>query len=123
MREIEINSRKYFIEYGQNALCALEDQMKESIPEIMDSLSKEPEKRLSSFRFTRALFWAGLKSRRRNITLEEAGDILEQSGSEYMNVIKIAIEEISNCMVSIFPASETEEEGAEKEKNVTATSC
>lgn len=121
MREIEINSRKYILEYGQNALCALEDETGESIPEIMVSLSKEPEKRLASFRFTRALLWAGLKAHRRNVILEDAGDILEQAGGEYMNVIKAAIEELSGSMVTIFPeAVKAEEEEAEKNAPATA---
>lgn len=122
MRQLEINSRKYLLEYGQNAFCALEDQTGESIPEIMSALAKEPEKQLASFRFTRALLWAGLKSRRRNITLEEAGDILEQAGSEYMNVVSAAIEELTDSMVTIFPdIAKPEDKKEETEKNVPET--
>lgn len=121
MREVEINSRKYILEYGQNALCALEDQTGESIVDIMASFSKAPEKRLASFSFTRALLWAGLKSGRRNITLEDVGDILEQAGGEYMKVIQIAIEEISASMVTIFPSSgQNEKEKVEKNAPKTA---
>ena len=40
MREVTINGKNYKIEFGLNAVCALEDVMHRTLDDITDSISK-----------------------------------------------------------------------------------
>ena len=116
MRTITINGKNYTIEYGQNAVCALEDVVHMPLSEIIDTISKGGV----NMRLIRALFWAGLLSHNRGLSLERAGDILDQAGSNFKAVYSAVGEElIDSFVMQIIPVDEQPKE--DDAKNIEGT--
>jgi hypothetical protein len=77
MRTITINGNEYELHYGHNALCAMEEKQGKPLFEILSESA--------GFTLCRDLFWAGLLHKNRNLTPEEAGEILD--GAEDLKYI------------------------------------
>lgn len=83
MREVNIGGVAYKVEYGFNAICALEDTLDKSVAEIGTAISQGK----AGAKLQRAVFWAGLLGYRRNITLEQAGSLIDDAGSDLQTVL------------------------------------
>lgn len=63
---------EYTIKFSTNAICELEALQNKGLNEIVGDLE-----RLST---VRALLWAGLHSNHPNVTLKQAGDLIDKLG-------------------------------------------
>lgn len=91
MREIKIGKQTFEIHYGQNAICALEEELDSSIVEILSRIEKGRAKLAD----LRAIVWAGMLSKRRNITPETVGNIFDVEGVKIRSVAFECVEELS----------------------------
>ena len=107
MRTITVNGIDYQIEFGLNAVCALEDELNRSVTEIGASLVKGSARMATH----RAILWAGLLASKRGITISAAGDILDAAGEDYLAVMNEVSEELATSLTQkLAPASATEPE-------------
>lgn len=78
---VEIGGKTYVLCYGMNACAELENHLGRSFPEIvaeLQSWKENPERiRVTT---VRALLWAGLRRRHSSVTLEQAGDLIDEIG-------------------------------------------
>lgn len=111
MRIINIGGEPYEIQYGQNAICALEDEVDDSIVSIIQRLEKGTKLKFSDLR---AIVWAGMIGKRRNITPEAVGMLCDEAG---VSVRAIAMECV-NELVDSFKRYILLDDGKEgEEKN------
>ena len=111
MRIINISGEPYEIQYGQNAICALEDEVDDSIINLIQRLEKGTKLKFSDLR---AIVWAGMLGKRRNITPEAVGMLCDEAG---VSVRAVAMECI-NELVDSFKRYILLDEGKEdSEKN------
>ena len=111
MRIINIGGTPYEIQYGQNAICALEDEVDDSIVNLIQRLEKGTKLKFSDLR---AIVWAGMIGKRRNITPEAVGMLCDEAG---VSVRAIAMECV-NELVDSFKRYILLDEGKEdSEKN------
>ena len=111
MRPINIGGETYEIQYGQNAICALEDEVDDSIVNLIQRLEKGTKLKFSDLR---AIVWAGMIGKRRNITPEAVGMLCDEAG---VSVRAIAMECV-NELVDSFKRYILLDEGKEdSEKN------
>ena len=116
MREVTINGKSYKIEYGLNAVCSLEDVTHRTLDDIVDSLKKG----VADIRLARAIFWAGLLANTRSMTLERAGEILDQADSEYSSVLGTVYGELLNSFIMRIAPPYNDEEDEAKNAEGTA---
>ena len=109
MRVIKIGDKEYRIHYGQNAICALEDELDESISGIYDRLQKE-NVRLSDFR---AILWAGLLKEHRGLSTDDVGNMCDEAGINISALIPDCIDELNKSFQRFIPKEDSEA----KEKN------
>ena len=76
MRAINIGGETFEIQYGQNAICALEDEVDDSIVGIVQKLEKGSKLKLSDLR---AVVWAGMLAKRRGLTPEAVGALCDDA--------------------------------------------
>ena len=67
MRDIKIGEKTYKLHYGQNSICAFEDELNEGISEIYARFNKS----IIRYKDVRALIWAGLLKEQRSITPDD----------------------------------------------------
>lgn len=77
MRIVDIGGTQYEIKYGQNAICALEDEVDDSVINFVQKLEKGNKLKFSDLR---AIVWAGMLAQRRSITPEAVGALCDESG-------------------------------------------
>jgi hypothetical protein len=77
MRTVRIGDQDYEIHYGQNAICALEDELETSIFAFIHRLDTGEG---LGIRDVRALIWSGMLAKRRSITIDAVGALLDQDG-------------------------------------------
>ena len=94
MRIINIGGEPYEIQYGQNAICALEDEVDDSIVNLIQKLEKGTKLKFSDLR---AIVWAGMLGKRRGITPEAVGSLCDEAG---VSVRAIAMECMSELVDS-----------------------
>lgn len=116
MREVTINGKSYKIEYGLNAVCSLEDVTHRTLDDIVDSLKKG----VADIRLARAIFWAGLLANTRSMTLERAGEILDQADGEYCAVLGAACGELIDSFIMRIGSSRDDDK-ADEAKNAEGT--
>jgi hypothetical protein len=115
MRDVEINGNKYRLEYGINAISALQDSTNMTIDEIFKKLADMANGKFD-FRLIRSIFWAGLLTTNHLTTIEEAGDILDtaQKGA-LMGIINQTIAEFGDSfMQKIEIPIDSKKKSAEK---------
>lgn len=84
--KFEVNGKNYDLEYTVNAMAALEEKTGKGIGDITA---------LGEFSSLRSLFWAGLINKHKNITLTDAGDIVQQfinDGNTFEDLSKMVTE-------------------------------
>jgi hypothetical protein len=91
MRIIRIGEQDFEIRYGQNAICALEDELGMSIIEILKRV-QDGRHRLTDLR---AIIWAGLLAKRRNFTPETVGAIIEDGNARIQDFAFDCVEELA----------------------------
>lgn len=109
MRQIKIGDKEYKIHYGQNAICALEDELDEGINEIFSRIEQGNVK-LKDFR---AFLWAGMLKENRNFTPEDVGEICDNANVKIADLLPECINEFNECFKRLIP----EENSEEVEKN------
>lgn len=72
--EVEVGG--YTLRYDINALCEAEDVAGENIADIIESMADKTP----SFSRIRLLFWAGARSSKPELTMEEAGAVIQSVG-------------------------------------------
>lgn len=73
--EIEVDGKKYVLRFSANALCDLEDALGMSILQITSMISDPAQIRM---KMVRALLWAGLREKHPDLTILQAGDIVQE---------------------------------------------
>ena len=110
MRKIKLNGKEYTIEYGHNAICAIEDVLgARNITEIITVAFQGK----SSFRMMRAIVWGGMLAEHRNITLEGVGEILDSDKDSF----DAAQEAFAELVTSVNGVLKVAEKKDEKTKN------
>ncbi|MDR1943970.1 MAG: gene transfer agent family protein [Synergistaceae bacterium] len=110
MKIIRIGNKDYEIHYGQNALCAIEDAADMTILDFGARFAS------TTFRFgdARILVWAGMLAKRRSITLEEVGDLLDDGRENAGEAIAACITELTASFRRIVGNTADEDEGSSK---------
>jgi hypothetical protein len=109
MRTIRIGDQDYEIHYGQNAICALEDELDTSIVEILKRV-QDGRQRLTDLR---AIIWAGMLAKRRNITPEVTGLIIEDGKARIRDLAFECVEELA-ASFNKYIGTESGQEDSEK---------
>lgn len=112
MRKIKIGDKEFTLHYGQNAICALEDELDEGITSIYTRLQKEHVK-LKDFR---AILWAGLLKDNRDLTPDEVGDLCDDARVRITAILPDCVEELNESFRRLIPEDELEE-AEDSEKN------
>jgi hypothetical protein len=68
---IKAGSQTLIVKFSTNAICEAEGEAKKSFGELVDALASV------DFRAMRVLLWAGTKERDPSMTLEKAGDLID----------------------------------------------
>lgn len=112
MRKIKIGEKEYSLHYGQNAICALENELDEGINEFLERL------RAGGIRLAdvRAMVWAGLLKELRHITPEEVGELCDAANIKLLDLLPECLKEIDTSFERFIPAEGTEK-SEESEKN------
>lgn len=85
----KVGDVEYTLKFSTNAICELEDRLDKGLNTIVANME-----RLTT---VRALLWAGLQSKHDSITLQKAGEIIDQSG------MAAATEAIGKALNAAFP--------------------
>lgn len=90
----KLGDKDYTMCFNNDALVQLEDQLDRGIVAItteMQKWSKEPER--VRLKWIRAMLWAGLRKHHPNMTIEQAGELIDNSnGGDMMSVITDAMQ-------------------------------
>ena len=91
MRVVNIGGEPYEVQYGQNAICALEDEVDDSIVNLIQRLEKGTKLKFSDLR---AIVWAGMLGKRRNITPDAVGALCDEAGVSVRAVAMECVNEL-----------------------------
>jgi len=105
MRIIKIGNEEFQLHYGQNSICALEDELNESISEIFARLGKNKVK----FKDFRTILWAGLLYGRRTLTPEAVGDMCDKAKVKITDLIPECVAELNESFASFLSETAPEE--------------
>lgn len=111
--EFEVNGEMKQMRFDYNAVADLEEYFNAGIMEIMN------EKRVG-FSMLRAFFWAGLRWRDRGLTIQRAGNLVEQmikDGKTLPDLMKIVTEALDRS--GLFKFGEADDEEAADEAEAT----
>jgi hypothetical protein len=73
---LTVGERTYTVRFDTNALASLEQLLGTSVPEIFKRVGSG----LGLMVEMRAILWAGLRRHHAGITLEQAGDLIDEAG-------------------------------------------
>lgn len=107
MREIKIGEQTYEVHYGQNAICALEDELGASIIDILSRIEKGLPKLLD----LRAVVWAGMLAKRRNLTPDIVGNLLDSANVRIRDVAMECVAELSASFTKYILTDDAEQNG------------
>jgi hypothetical protein len=110
MKTIRIDGQDYDIHYGQNAICALEDELNVSIVDLLKRV-QEGRQRLTDLR---AIIWAGMLWRRRNITPEIVGSTIEAGKARIRDIAVECVEDLVESFNKYIVVEEERQEESEK---------
>lgn len=96
-RSFEVGGATYTLRFTVNALCELEDAVGSSVSELGAALADPTRARV---KLMRALLWAGLRDRHPQLTIEDAGALLDDGGAQ--RIMPLVAEAFSLA----FPAPE-----------------
>lgn len=110
--ELKAGDKTYTLQFTVNAICELEARLGLGIAKIAKTMSEPAEVSLT---FARALAWAALRSHHPNLTLDQAGDIVQEVGmTETIDQVGLAF------MAAFPPPKEVEGTGGPLVPNATA---
>lgn len=112
MRDIKIGAKTYKLHYGQNSICALEDELNEGISEIYACFAENKV----IYKYIRALIWAGLLKEQRSLTPEDVGNLCDEAGINLVSLLPECIEELNSSFHSIIQHEDTHSETDTKKK-------
>lgn len=98
-------TKTYTLRYSANALCDLEDAINMPVLQITDMMT-DPRK--ISMKLVRAMLWAGLKEKHPNITILQAGDIVQKLS------LSRAYSKIEEAFRRAFPEANVEGENPQE---------
>jgi hypothetical protein len=75
--ELIVNGELNVLRFTMNSLCALEEELGEPVAALADKMKDPAQFRIS---MARAVLWAGLLHKRRDLTIEQAGEIIDEAG-------------------------------------------
>lgn len=104
MRRIKIGNEEFTLHYGQNAVCALEDELDEGITSIYTRLQQEHVK-LKDFR---AILWAGLLKDHRDLTPEDVGDMCDEAKVRITEFLPDCTAELNESFRRLIPDEESD---------------
>ena len=79
-----VGDEAYTLQFSTNAICELEDYLDKGLNVIVANME-----RLTT---VRAMLWAGLRAKHPNVTIKQAGDIIDRCGmAEVTDVIGKAL--------------------------------
>ena len=107
MKTIRIGDRDYEIHYGQNAVCALEDELGDTITNLLQRFMESKV----GIREVRALIWAGLLAKKRNLKPEDVGNLIDETGESVFKLSAVCVEELAGSFARMI------QHEAEPEKN------
>lgn len=110
MREIKIGDKSFKIHYGQNAICALEDELDASIATIYERISANTIR----MKDIRALIWAGLLREQRDLTPEVLGDLCDDAGVKLTDIFGDCVEELNASFQRMIKDDKANDENSEK---------
>lgn len=113
MREIKIGDQTFEIHYGQNAICALEDELDSSIIDILSRIEKGRPK----LKDLRAVIWAGMLVKRRNITPDIVGNMLDEAGIRIKDIAAECVGELSASFTKYIVMNDDVQKSEDTEKN------
>lgn len=85
----KVGDTEYTLKFSTNAICELEERLDKGLNTIVSNME-----RLTT---VRAMLWAGLQSKHDSITLQKAGEIIDQCG------MPAATEAIGRALNAAFP--------------------
>ena len=85
----KVGEVEYTLKFSTNAICELESRLDKGLNTIVANME-----RLTT---VRAMLWAGLQSKHESITIDRAGDIIDQCG------MAAATEAIGKALNAAFP--------------------
>jgi len=91
--EVPLSGTEYVLRYDVNALCEVESAAKDNILAVLTRLQDGTP---PSFTTIRLLLWAGLRSGRPEMRLEDAGSIIQEVG------LQTAVEAIGEAFTASF---------------------
>lgn len=107
MQFIKVGGKERSLRYSYNSVCAIEDAFGMGMESIF---SKEQV----GFRTTRILLWGALKTSQRNITLDQAGDLIEEYMREGNDIDSLA----SKCILAYKEFLPNADEDIEDEQTI-----
>ncbi len=90
----------YILHFSTNAICELEDVLEKPVIQIVAEFENEEN---VGMKIVRYLVWAGLTTKNPGMTVEEAGDILDEVGYALM------MDKVGLAMRRFFPDPEGDE--------------
>lgn len=103
--EWKVGDQVYVVCFDTNAICEIEAELERSILEISAELEDPVRRRVSTIR---AVFWGALRSRHKDLTLEQVGELLTSYG------LVGSVEVLGKAISLAFP---TPEAGKETTRN------
>lgn len=85
----QVGDVEYTLKFSTNAICELEDRLDKGLNTIVANME-----RLTT---VRAMLWAGLQAKHNGVTLQKAGEIIDQCG------MAAATEAIGRALNAAFP--------------------
>jgi len=105
---LQAGKSAFTLSFSVNALCELEDALGLPVAKIAAGMNDPENVRLKT---VRALVWAALRDHHEEISLKEAGEIINDAG------IPACMEKIGQAFQLAFPDQpEAQEEGARPQK-------
>ena len=75
--EFDVGNRPYKLSFSINALCELESLLGDGVTQIAMLMTDPSKLKLTTMR---ALFWSGLRDHHGDITIAQAGDLMDRIG-------------------------------------------
>ncbi len=99
MREIKIGENVYKIHYGQNAICALEDELDESISDFYTRLNNNKIR----YKDVRAIIWAGMLKENPDFKPSDICDLCDNANISMTAILEPCIQEMNDSFTRIIP--------------------
>ena len=114
MITVKIGNKDYVIEFGLRAAYLIEDETKLTTTQIFEKFSENE----LNLRLFGTLFYAGLKSRDRGVTIDRALNIIDQIGDDFAEIYSAVVKEYIESFTAKVKPPVADEDNA---KNTQAT--